>query len=92
MKTIRIILDIDDPDGYKEVNLEITYSFYPGHPVKNWGPPEDCYEAEDPEIELLSVIETTTNQPILNNLSENDLNLISDVILSIEKESNDDYY
>lgn len=35
-----------------EVDAEISYSFTPGHPAKLYGPPEDCYPAEGPEVEV----------------------------------------
>lgn len=38
-----------------EVDAEISYSFTPGHPAKTYGPPEDCYPAEGPEVEVEEV-------------------------------------
>ena len=34
------------------VELEVEYDFSPGRPAQIYGPPERCYPAEGPEVEI----------------------------------------
>ena len=40
---------------YCDVPVVVEYSYSPGAPGRLWGPPEDCYPEEPPEIDILSV-------------------------------------
>ena len=37
-------------------SLEVNFTVYPGDPGKYSGPPEKCYPAEDPSLEIHSVL------------------------------------
>jgi hypothetical protein len=38
-----------------EVDVEITFAFYPGTPGRTYGPPENCHPAEPDDAEWISV-------------------------------------
>lgn len=38
-----------------EVEVTVEYSYSPGTPGKTYGPPENCYPPEGPEVEILAV-------------------------------------
>jgi len=49
--TVRLIVDSDCDGGY-EWHIEASVS--PGIPGRHYGPPEDCYPDEPPEIKTFS--------------------------------------
>ena len=49
-------------------DFDVEYNFTPGRPARLYGPPEDCYEAEPPEVEILKV--TDINKAVRKDIQE----------------------
>ncbi len=41
---------------FGELEANVEYTFRPGYPAYISGPPEDCYEGQDDEVEIETVI------------------------------------
>jgi hypothetical protein len=50
--TVNVLIDSEFPLHFCAA---IHFSAYPGRPARTCGPPEDCYEAEGPEIDIEAV-------------------------------------
>jgi hypothetical protein len=64
-----------------EQTIEVHYEYIPGHKGKLNGPPEDCYEAEGPEIDILYFMNPKTGNEILDEELDVSVNDIIDAIL-----------
>lgn len=62
-KTYTVLREINaDTDQWEELTCEIEVeSYYPGAPAKVYGPPEDCYPEEGPELDLSQVVHYTSD-------------------------------
>ncbi len=63
LHTYETTYEREDSEGNVTGSLEVRfkYTFQAGRPAQISGPPEDCYPAEGPEIEIRNVhVETTT--------------------------------
>ena len=69
-----------DPDQSEDISVDVTvrYTATAGTPGRLSGPPEDCYPAEAPEVEITSVKSTDHEYDYHMDLSESDQNSIMD--------------
>lgn len=54
----------------EDTEVHVFVHFYPGHPAKISGPPENCYEAEPDEMELVSVRGVSGDELVLTKEQE----------------------
>ena len=48
--------------GEDEIEVKVRYSITPGCPAQLYGPPEDCYPADPPEVELIGPHDLTPDE------------------------------
>lgn len=66
----------DDDSESREIEVEV--SFTPGTPGRLYGPPEDCYPPEGPEVEVLSARFTDTGESV--ELTNHEYDLLAEKI------------
>ena len=70
----QFVYPLELPDG-TETSYNITFDLTAGYPARLYGPPESCYPAEPPEIEITEVIDEE-GEDILYTLSDEEYELI----------------
>lgn len=70
----------------KLIEIEVRYEYIPGRKAKLNGPPEDCYDAEGPEINILYFMNPITGNEILDDELDVSINDIIDSIIESHRE------
>ena len=70
------------PESHGEVECVVTFKFWPGSEGRTYGPPEDCYPPEAPEVQIVAVYEDDTNvrRPDLDEVAEDDGSLYDAIV------------
>jgi len=81
----------EDKHG-EEKAIEVHYTFSKGRPAKTYGPPENCYPAEDAEVDILYFANPISGNEITDEELPIDVEDVIDSILETHiNESHDDY-
>jgi len=83
-----------DGDTEQEQVWEVEAIYTPGRPACLSGPPENCYPAEGPEVDLVEVYDARTGEPIPQEVVDKHSEAIYDKICDQEdarRESSLDY-
>ena len=59
-----------DENTDEETEVLVAYTYTPGTPAKIYGPPENCYPAEEPGIDILSATAVETGAEVDIDLEE----------------------
>lgn len=77
-----------------EVEVTVVYNWSPGSPGKTYGPPEDCYPPEGPEVEVEAVFRSDdkTETDISSKLSKETMQHLEDQCAEAGEEAANDAY
>jgi hypothetical protein len=80
--------------GDDEVEVTVEYGYSPGTPGKTYGPPENCYPAEGPDVDVVTVYRTDdkTKTDIMPLLSPEVIERLSEGACENGEESEQDRY
>lgn len=55
-----ITLELEHPETFDAISVDVDYTYTPGTPARLCGAPEDCYPGEDEEFEIHNVQNAVT--------------------------------